>query len=282
MSPSAFLLGLFIPHQANNHRARILHPISILAVTTAFLVMQALILFAPRFLPVALGYTSNIPPEEIVELTNKKREENGASKLELDTSLTKAALAKAADMFARDYWAHNGPDGSPPWHFFTEAEYQYRYAGENLARDFTEPEDVVAAWMSSASHRENMLSGRYQDVGVAVVEGELKGVRTTLVVQLFGTKLGATGVSQQLPQKSESFVAGAESNVGQKLVKLSPFSATKKIALFLVSVFVIVAAVDMLVLEKAASRRASRGFAHFGFFAMVLAVLLLSKSGWIV
>ena len=31
-----------------------------------------------------------------------------------------------------------------------------------------------------------MLSARYTDIGVAVVEGDLNGVDTTIIVQLFG------------------------------------------------------------------------------------------------
>src|SRR3989338_7182361 len=106
--------------------------------------------------------------------------------LELNPELSLAAEKKAEDMFARNYWAHNGPNGSTPWDFIKGAGYTYIYAGENLAKDFQNSNDVVQAWMKSPSHRENILRKEYQDIGFAVVNGVLNGEETTLVIQMFG------------------------------------------------------------------------------------------------
>src|SRR5262249_8899486 len=50
---------------------------------------------------------------------------------------------------------------------------------------------VVDAWMASPSHRDNLMKPTYREVGFAVVNGNLLGEDTTLVVQMFGTKNGA-------------------------------------------------------------------------------------------
>ncbi|MCG2685812.1 CAP domain-containing protein, partial [Candidatus Parcubacteria bacterium] len=74
------------------------------------------------------------------------------------------------------------------WYFIVGVGYDYLYAGENLAKDFSHSSGVVDAWMNSPTHRENLVNPRYEDIGLAVVNGTLNGVETTLVVQMFGRK----------------------------------------------------------------------------------------------
>jgi len=62
--------------------------------------------------------------------------------------------------------------------------YNYKYAGENLAIDFIDSSQVIEAWLNSPSHRANLLNQNYQEIGVAVVSGNLEGYETTLVVQV--------------------------------------------------------------------------------------------------
>jgi len=76
----------------------------------------------------------------------------GLLPLEANATLAQAAQAKAADMLNNNYWAHVSPDGTQPWSFFVNAGYSYRYAGENLARDFTNPASAVDAWMASPTN----------------------------------------------------------------------------------------------------------------------------------
>lgn len=287
---TAFLIYFLLPHERNNHRAKLLHPIVIGLSILMFLVGQIALSSLPKFTPVVLGYSSNINPEEIVRLTNEERTKAGVAEVKLDPELTKAALAKAAHMFAKNYWAHTAPDGTEPWKFFVDAGYQYRFAGENLARDFANPEAVVTAWMNSKSHKDNLLSSRYQDIGVAVAKGELDGVETTLVVQLFGTKMANSKVIEKnigaetfssLTLPKEATVAGSAKEKGKSIL-LSPFSTTKHIAVFFVSLFFLVLSLDMVIIKhQNVARVSSKSFAHFIFFGMILVVLYLSKEGLI-
>src|SRR3989344_7388631 len=100
----------FFPGQSNNHKAKILHSSSIFLIVI-FLVVYQLILQA---LPITgvkiLGYAANIPPDEIIKLTNQKRSEIGAGQLVYNAGLSEAAKKKGEHMLQYDYWAHTAPD----------------------------------------------------------------------------------------------------------------------------------------------------------------------------
>jgi hypothetical protein len=48
-------------------------------------------------------------------------------------------------------------------------------------------QEVVEAWMNSPAHRENIVSGKYTEIGVGTAKGTYDGYETVYVVQLFGT-----------------------------------------------------------------------------------------------
>lgn len=131
--------------------------------------------------------TLALAPGTLVALTNQQRAAAGLSPLTVNSQLMSSAYAKAQDMIARNYWAHFAPDGTSPWAFISGSGYQYVGAGENLAMDFATDEDVMAGWMNSPTHRANILNPNYIDVGIAVVEGQLEGHDTFVVVAHYGT-----------------------------------------------------------------------------------------------
>ena len=63
--------------------------------------------------------------------------------------------------------------------------------------------------MNSPSHKENVLGANYRDIGVAVVNGELAGSETTLVVQMFGITRSAQQALVQKPAEVEVFAQAA-------------------------------------------------------------------------
>lgn len=281
---SALIVYLIFPHISNNHKARLLHPLMIGISILVFLLTQLVMPFIPRYTPIVLGYVSTVSPEEVIDLTNKEREAGGVPKLETDPALTQAALAKASYMFVKNFWAHTAPDGTEPWKFITDSSYQYRYAGENLARDFTNSEGVVKAWINSPSHKENLLSSRYQDIGVAVVKGELDGVQTTLVVQFFGTKMGKSAIVAKQKEKQETIIPQVANVAGIAQEKagffLSPFLAKRNLAFFLVSFFFLILSIDMIIVgQRNTARVSSKSFAHLLFLAVVMSVIFVSKAG---
>ncbi len=144
-----------------------------------------------------LSYATNISSQSLLDATNQQRLSNHKMSLQLNNKLSAAAQAKANDMAARNYWAHNTPDGSPPWIFFEKAGYSYQKAGENLAYGFINSTDAITGWMNSPTHRENLLDGAFQDVGFGfanVADYQGKGPETVIVAEygLPGTAFAAS------------------------------------------------------------------------------------------
>lgn len=134
-----------------------------------------------------LVYATNVNVSALVNATNQARAANGLGALALNSQLSNGAQSKAADMIAKDYWAHTAPDGTEPWDFFTSAGYKYQNAGENLAYGFDNSAEIVDAWMNSPGHRANIL-GDYKDVGFGYANGEnYQGGQYTVVVGFYGT-----------------------------------------------------------------------------------------------
>jgi hypothetical protein len=185
------LRHLFLPNKKNNFHPAALRPAG-LAIFLSLIVAAQLSynVFSAHQMQV-LGYAIDINTSDIGALSNQQRTNAGLPALNLNAQLNSAALAKANDMFAKDYWAHNAPDGKTPWQFIQEAGYSYVYAGENLAMDFNTSNGVVSGWMGSPEHRANILNTNYQDVGYAVVNGTLQGEQTTLVVAEYGSQAAA-------------------------------------------------------------------------------------------
>lgn len=123
----------------------------------------------------------------LVDLTNSDREEEDLHALVPSSVLAAAAQAKADHMAEHGYFAHVSPEGIEPWHWFEVAGYDYAAAGENLAVNFSDSENVEEAWMNSPAHRANILSAKFTEIGIATAVGEYKGKKTTFVVQMFGT-----------------------------------------------------------------------------------------------
>jgi len=128
----------------------------------------------------------DINEEDLIKYTNNERAKSNLLPLKRNELLDQAASLKIEDMFTKNYWAHNAPDGTTPWTFINKVGYAYSYSGENLARDFTSSRDVIDSWMGSQKHKENILFPNYTEVGFAIKHATLNGLDTMLVVQMFG------------------------------------------------------------------------------------------------
>lgn len=197
----------FTPQRSNNHRPKILHSDSLMILAFFaigfFSLIQSVRLF-PSLKNSILGFSSTITIDQVVVQTNEQRSAQGLKPLSLDSRLSAAALAKAQDMLDNQYWSHTSPDGKQPWDFMKAANYSYRVAGENLARDFRHTHDMIAAWMASPTHKANVINSQYEQIGVAVVNGKLEGFDTTLVVQMFGTPPTQTAAVSDTSAQSSS------------------------------------------------------------------------------
>lgn len=124
----------------------------------------------------------------VIDETNVARRDNGGlPPLARNETLDRIARTKLDDMFARQYFEHISPQGIGPSDLAKSAGYGYILIGENLALgNFKDDKDLVLAWMNSPGHRANILNSRYQEIGVAVLEGTYEGRKTWIGVQSFG------------------------------------------------------------------------------------------------
>ena len=131
-------------------------------------------------------YIAAVISAVLVELANDDRQAQALAELSVNPKLVAAAQAKADDMAAKGYFAHETPEGHDSWHWFRLTDYEYAYAGENLAVNFSASADVEKAWMASPTHRANILNDRYTEIGIATAKGTYKGREAIFAVQMFG------------------------------------------------------------------------------------------------
>lgn len=300
-----FLRHLFIPHHTNNHHARVLHVDAMFVYILAFIVFRMTMQVIHIQLPDILGFATDIHVEQLLAATNAKRAEAGLMPLSLDDRLSEAAAGKARDMFTGNYWAHNSPSGKTPWVFIVDAGYKYRIAGENLAKNFSTSSTVVDAWMDSPTHRDNVMRSDYKDIGFAVVNGELAGEETTLVVQMFGagdsqiayqpkrvitTKTAAVSEASPTPTVESPLASAAAlrnapiSLLGLTDVLVKPLvdisSLSKKVTMTFVGMILMLIGVDAwIVYRKKIIRVSGHSVGHMMFFVMMIMLLQIATRG---
>ena len=105
------------------------------------------------------------------ELVNEKREDNGLRPLQISVNLSAKARVKAQDMKKNNYFSHTSPTYGSPFAMMQSLGVTYRSAAENIAMGYRTAEAVVNAWMASPSHRANILSTRYDSMGIGFADG---------------------------------------------------------------------------------------------------------------
>ncbi len=270
----------FFPHRHNNHKARALHPLILFSYLLFFVFIQFASPFLLKTKGQVLGFATNIAEAQLLSDTNQKRVENGLKPLKVNAKLSDAARNKATYMFAHNFWAHNAPDGTTPWKFISDVSYDYVYAGENLARDFENSQDVVDAWMNSPTHRANLLQEKYQDVGFAVVNGNLNGEDTTLVVQMFGTPVNSSAAVPAplvggASQEKEIPVTSVSNNFN-----LAKFLFTKEFSLAFIGFLMVLLLIDgFFIWRRKIVRISGHNFAHLMLLGSLLITVTFLKSG---
>jgi hypothetical protein len=193
-----------VPNKANEYRPHLIRRYGLLAVLALAFGVQ--LIYNVGTTGFVLGEKANISTTALLDETNDARRDYHLNDLKLDQRLNRAAQLKAADMLAKQYWAHNAPDGTQPWKWFADAGYSYSEAGENLAKNFYTAEATMTAWLNSAEHRANILEPDYTDAGFAVVSGTLDDKPVTIVVALYGHPANAAAAIT-----TTTAVAGAHS-----------------------------------------------------------------------
>ncbi len=188
-----------IPHARNNYHPHMLSHRMLGLLSLLLMTVKIVSVSLVAITPAATVTASAITNESVITLANEARVENGMGELIPNSLLTRAAQNKANDMLARQYFAHNTPDGATPWTFIKATGYNYITAGENLAIDFSEAESVQSAWMNSPGHRANILNANFKEIGIGISKGQFNGHETIIVVQMFGTPIAQPVTTHQQP-----------------------------------------------------------------------------------
>src|SRR5687768_9465592 len=131
--------------------------------------------------------TCEITVENVIALMNEYRVEQNLPPLRQDPRLAQAARDRVRHMEELAYWSHQAPDGMSPFVWLAARDYPYWTAGENLASGFETARLLVESWMESRGHRENILADKFEDCGIAIIDGATTGPATgKSVVVLFG------------------------------------------------------------------------------------------------
>lgn len=220
----------FIPHPENEHKPHFLREKSV--ITTAL--VAAILFFASMFgnhVVMRSPQLASIKSAFLVDLTNKDRAKEGLQPLSINENLVAAANMKASDMAAKEYFAHQSPDGRMPWDFIKASGYSYIYAGENLAVNFDDSGEVERAWMNSPTHKKNIVNPKYTEIGIATAPGRYKGDNTMYVVQMFGRPRTAVAapVAEAPLQPAENQIAQANEPINEPDNVLGEETAVKEV-----------------------------------------------------
>ena len=119
--------------------------------------------------------------QEVFDLINKQRTNNGLQALQIDNEVQRVARIKAQDMVDNNYFSHTSPTYGSPFDMLKSFKVSYKTAGENLAGNSSNS-SAVTAWMNSSGHKANILNSSFNYTGIGVVSSPKYG---KIYVQMF-------------------------------------------------------------------------------------------------
>jgi uncharacterized protein YkwD len=95
-----------------------------------------------------------------------------APPLQLSSTLYSAASEHVVDMAQHDYFEHVDLSGHSPADRVRATGYRYQLVGENIAYGPASADEVVAGWLHSPGHCENIMDPRFVEMGLAYAPGQ--------------------------------------------------------------------------------------------------------------
>jgi len=263
---------MLVPHALNNYQPHLIRNYGIVIVVIFVVAIQAFSMVLSN--NQILGEGSNALIQQLFINTNQQRENNSLPALKLDDKLSAAAEKKAKDMIAVGYWSHNAPDGTTPWKWITNEDYKYAYAGENLARGFSNGTDIIHAWMNSETHRANVLGAEYSDIGLAAVNGIMDGKNTTVVVAMYASPVGAPNTAGNDTARTLASQAETDMSLWARIqYAIQSMSPALVITFILLGAVIIVLIVSYIYRKKLPKRvRYTIKYRMYGIYKIAIAV----------
>ena len=135
----------------------------------------------------------------VLSQLNKIRLQHGLQPVKISARLTASATQHSREMGADGYFAHNSHDGTAFWkrigRWYGSNGYGFWSVGENLlwSSPQVDPVDALQLWMDSPEHRANILTPRWQEIGISAVHvaaapGTFQGREVTIITTDFGVR----------------------------------------------------------------------------------------------
>lgn len=180
-------------------------------VNKKFLLQTAgiLFVFGLFFLSASTASAASLNAPTVQKLINTERAKANVPVLHINSKLQTGAQLKAQDLARNNYFSHTSPKGKTPWYWFTAVGYSYAIAGENLAIQYSDPNQLVAAWMKSAGHRANILNKNFTETGIGVVNKTIGKSQVTYIVQFFGKPKATSKLypSKKSPTRTPAYIS---------------------------------------------------------------------------
>jgi len=106
-------------------------------------------------------------------------------RLAIDARLERAAQAHAERMLTGHFYDHMDPWNRGPRERAREEGLLAASMAENLAKGLFDPRQVVANWMGSSGHRDNLLAAQLTRIGIGCAYDASGKTEDVLWVQLF-------------------------------------------------------------------------------------------------
>lgn len=111
--------------------------------------------------------SSNIKEKnEIIKMVNSVRAEKNLPPLIENKKLNILADKKAKIMANENNLSHTAGGYKTFSDFLIENNVKFLAVGENIARNWKTPEEVMKAWLSSKGHRANIMNEKFSQIGV--------------------------------------------------------------------------------------------------------------------
>jgi hypothetical protein len=151
--------------------------------------------------------------------------------------------------------------------------------------------------MNSPTHKANIIHPKYQEIGIGVVNGTLGGIKTTLVVQHFGTPIVPV-VSKDTPSTNDEpsslqpeevittadnqpVVSPDTSVLSQNQEKpINPLKISKILGVLIFGLIIVTLFIDgYITLKKGINRMTGSTVSQIGFLLVILLFILYQQQG---
>lgn len=186
---------IFLPYAGNSYKPFLLHTKRAVFYSAFFLILKGIAVGFVGLLPLQAFMMPDVLAQErdkILALVRQVRQEQIGGELAASEKLSDSAQSKAGDMVNYQYFSHVGPESHDLVYWLKKVDYQYRFAGENLAMGFNDAGSVVRAWVKSPLHYQNIIDKDFSETGLGVDSGEYQGRQVIFIANHFGAPLNVT------------------------------------------------------------------------------------------